>query len=319
MLCKSMMSILRANHWLSTYFSNAVFQSAVTPLKNHLHVTTIIAGIAALPLVATPVRALEVQINPQKPLLGDTISVIMNLDNSTRNSNVTVTSGKDTYPAYEIAPNKYRALIPTTPLEKAGGRTIKIDAGGESKNIPIQVGSRKFTVQRINLPPGKAGVSATKYELQRANEFRAVRSPEKLWNGTFVKPSQARMSTPYGVRRYYNGKFANDYYHRGLDFAGGTGSPVVAPAAGRVVLVGTVSQGFRVHGNVIGVDHGQGVASIFMHLSKILVKEGDVVKPGQLIGKIGSTGASTGPHLHWGLYVNGKSISPMPWLNGSVE
>ena len=317
MLCKSMMSILRANRWLSTCFSNAVFQSAVTPLKNHLHVTSIIAGIAALPLVATPVRALEVQINPQKPLLGDTISVIMNLDNSTRSSNVT--SGKDTYPAYEIAPNKYRALIPTTPLEKAGGRTIKIDAGGESKNIPIQVGSRKFTVQRINLPPGKAGVSATKYELQRANEFRAVRSPEKLWNGTFVKPSQARMSTPYGVRRYYNGKFANDYYHRGLDFAGGTGSPVVAPAAGRVVLVGTVSQGFRVHGNVIGVDHGQGVASIFMHLSKILVKEGDVVKPGQLIGKIGSTGASTGPHLHWGLYVNGKSISPMPWLNGSVE
>ncbi|MFM2064403.1 MAG: hypothetical protein RLZZ507_4074, partial [Cyanobacteriota bacterium] len=122
-----------------------------------------------------------------------------------------------------------------------------------------------------------------------------------------------RLTTTYGVRRYYNGKFANDYYHRGLDYAGASGSAVIAPASGKVVLVGTVSQGFRVHGNVVGIDHGQGVTSIFMHLSRINVKEGDIVKPGQLIGAVGSTGASTGPHLHWGLYVNGQSIDPTPW------
>ncbi len=102
------------------------------------------------------------------------------------------------------------------------------------------------------------------------------------------------MSTNYGVRRYYNGKFANDYYHRGVDYAGATGSPVIAPAAGRVALVGRVSQGYRVHGNVIGIDHGQGVISIFMHLSRINVQEGDLVKPGQIIGAVGSTGAATG-------------------------
>ena len=146
-----------------------------------------------------------------------------------------------------------------------------------------------------------------------------MRTPEKFWKGSFKRPNQGRMSTQYGVRRYYNGVFANDYYHRGLDYAGASGSAVVAPAAGRVVLVGTVAQGFKVHGNVIGVDHGQGVASIFMHLKQISVKEGDFVQPGQKIGTVGSTGASTGPHLHWGLYVNGKSVDPMPWLNGTAE
>ncbi|MBA3924314.1 MAG: M23 family metallopeptidase, partial [Nostocaceae cyanobacterium] len=117
----------------------------------------------------------------------------------------------------------------------------------------------------------------------------------------------------YGVRRYYNGKFANDYYHRGVDYAGGTGSPIIAPAAGRVVLVGRVSQGFRIHGNCVGIDHGQGVTSIYLHMSRINVREGDLVKPGTVLGAVGSTGAATGPHLHWGLYVNGLSVDPVPW------
>lgn len=303
------------NYW-SKIATNALNQA----FKQHIQVASIAIGMAVLPIaLASRANALQVQMNPQTPRLGDTISVVVSLDNPASGSNVTVTSGKDNYTAYEVAPNRYRAFIPTTPLEKPGGRTVTITGGGETKKIPIQVKTRTFKIQRINLPPGKAGVSATKLELQRATEFRAVRTPEKFWKGAFLKPSNARMSTPFGVRRYYNGVFANDYYHRGLDFAGASGSAVIAPAAGRVVLVGTVKQGFRVHGNVIGVDHGQGVASIFMHLNGIFVKEGDMVQPGQKIGTVGTTGASTGPHLHWGLYVNGKSIDPIPWLNSTVE
>jgi murein DD-endopeptidase MepM/ murein hydrolase activator NlpD len=307
------------NHWFNAAI-NSFNQGLNKALKEHIQVASITVGMAALPIaLASPVNALQVQMNPQTPRLGDTISVVISLDNPASGSNVTVNSGKETYTAYEVAPNRYRAFIPTTPLEKPGGRTVIITGGGETKKIPIEVKSRSFKIQRINLPPGKAGVSATKLELQRATEFRAVRTPEKFWNGVFIKPNNGRMSTPYGVRRYYNGVFANDYYHRGLDFAGASGSAVIAPAPGRVVLVGTVKEGFRVHGNVIGVDHGQGVSSIFMHLKNILVKEGDVVKPGQKIGTVGTTGASTGPHLHWGLYVNGKSIDPIPWLNNVVE
>jgi murein DD-endopeptidase MepM/ murein hydrolase activator NlpD len=285
-------------------------------------VTKMLMGIfAAVPIALNlPAEALEVKVLPEKVRLGDTISVLIESESEDKAGNPTVTVGEKTYPAYEIAPNKYRAFIPTTPLEKAGVRNVKVAGNGEEhRNLAVYVGDRKFPIQRINLPPGKAGVKATEYELQRVKEFKALQTPEKYWNGVFLRPNKGRMTTTYGVRRYYNGKFANDYYHRGLDYAGAAGSSVVAPAAGRVALVGTVSQGFRVHGNVIGIDHGQGVTSIFMHLSRINVKEGDIVKAGQLIGAVGSTGASTGPHLHWGLYVNGQSIDPTLWKNKIVD
>lgn len=276
--------------------------------------------ITAIPMaLGLPARALEVQIMPKNPQLGDTISVFIEADAQKSLSNPTVMVGEKTYPAFEIAPRQYRSFIPTTPLEKAGVRTIKVSEEGKEQKLSIQVRDRKFPVQRITLPPGKAGVKATQEELKRVAEFKALQTPEKYWNGVFLTPNAGRTSTRYGVRRYYNGVFANDYYHRGQDYAGAAGSSVTAPAAGRVALVGTVSQGFRVHGNVIGIDHGQGVVSIFMHLSRINVREGDFVKAGQKIGAVGSTGASTGPHLHWGLYVNGQSIDPLPWKSQEIK
>jgi murein DD-endopeptidase MepM/ murein hydrolase activator NlpD len=94
---------------------------------------------------------------------------------------------------------------------------------------------------------------------------------------------------------------------------------VVAPAAGRIALVGRVNQGFSLHGNTVGIDHGQGVLSIMIHLHRINVNEGDLVQAGQVIGTVGSTGISTGPHLHWGLYVNGVSVDPVPWRERGFE
>jgi murein DD-endopeptidase MepM/ murein hydrolase activator NlpD len=141
--------------------------------------------------------------------------------------------------------------------------------------------------------------------------FKKLVTPEKFWQGEFVRPNASRISTGFGVRRYYNGVFAQDYYHKGVDYAGGLGSPVVAPAAGQVRLVGREAEGFQVHGNVVGIDHGQGVLSILMHLQDIEVKEGGMVKAGQLIGTVGDTGAATGPHLHWGLYVNQVAVDPV--------
>ncbi len=293
----------------------------VKSLTDHRRATNILKAIfALLPFtLALPVDALQVKVIPTNPKLGDTLSVEINLDNPENSINPIVTSGNNTYPAFEIAPNKYRAFVPTTPLEKAGTRTLRVAGDSQVQNLAVNVLNRKFPVQRITLPPGKAGASATEYELKRVAAFKALQTPQKYWNGVFLKPNAGRMSTTYGVRRYYNGRFAKDYYHRGLDYAGAAGSAVIAPASGRVALVGRVSQGFRVHGNVVGIDHGQGVNSIFMHLSRINVKEGDFVKAGQLIGAVGSTGASTGPHLHWGLYVNGQSVDPTPWRTKVVN
>ena len=271
--------------------------------------------VSAVPvtLATFAAEAAQVEINPPAPKLGDTISVIVTPDNPSNGGNLQVTSNGKTYPVFPIAPNQYRAFIPTTPLQKSGRKVIRVSGDGTTRNLAVWLKWRRFPTQRINLPPGKAGVKATQLELDRVKAFKALVTTQKFWNGPLVRPNGSRVSTIYGVRRYYNGKFANNYYHRGVDYAGGYGSPVVAAAAGRVALVGKESQGFKVHGNIVGIDHGQGVTTIYMHLNGINVKEGDMVKPGQRIGGTGSTGASTGPHLHWGLYVNGQAVDPVPW------
>ncbi|MBW4663771.1 MAG: M23 family metallopeptidase [Chroococcus sp. CMT-3BRIN-NPC107] len=291
-------------------------KSSTNYLKNNLVLTI---AVAISTLLATSVKALQVQVSPAKPRLGDTLTVVVTPDAPVAPSNPSITVNEKTYPTFPIAPNKYRAFLPTTPLQKPGTRLLKIEAGEQTKQTSVQIGDRKFPVQRIRLSPGKAGLEATQHELSRVAELKALKTPQKLWNGAFLKPNKGRITTIYGVRRYYNGKFAQDYYHRGVDYAGATGSPVMAPADGRIALVGRVSQGFRVHGNIIGIDHGQGVVTTYLHLSRINVKEGDVVRAGQVIGAVGSTGAVTGPHLHWGLYVQGESVDPTPWRNSKFN
>jgi murein DD-endopeptidase MepM/ murein hydrolase activator NlpD len=268
--------------------------------------------------------ALGAKFTPAKPRLGDTlvIDIAASPSQSTATSKSTLPTikvGEKTYPAFALGKNRFRAMIPTTPLQKPGDREITVTDKIGTTTLDISVADRKFPIQRINLSPGKAGLQATALELKQVAAFKATLSPDKLWNGKFSPPNKGRTSSPYGVRRYYNGKFATDYYHRGLDYAGGYGSAVVAPARGRVVLIGREQEGFRVHGNVVGMDHGQGVVSIFMHLSEIDVEEDQILEPGDQIGAIGSTGSSTGPHLHWGLYVNAISVDPVQWRSTEIE
>ncbi|RMF22702.1 MAG: M23 family peptidase [Cyanobacteria bacterium J083] len=271
----------------------------------------------ALVIYPTVAKALEVTIKPPNPQLGDTISVFISTDNP--NFTPTLTFQSKTYPVFSTKQaNRYRALIPTTPLNKPGKLTLQVQADNTTRNIALFLKNRSFPTQRIRLSPSKSG-SATQLELDRVAKFKQLVTPQKFWQGAFLKPNKGRVSTVFGVRRYYNGVFASGYYHRGVDYAGNSGSLIIAPAAGKVMLVGREKQGFKVHGNTVGIDHGQGVLSIFLHMRDIYVQEGDFVQAGQKIGTVGSTGASTGPHLHWGLYVNGISVDPVPWRFQGIE
>ncbi|NJS09856.1 MAG: M23 family metallopeptidase [Microcoleus sp. CSU_2_2] len=286
-------------------------------LRTNMDRAIVSGGIIASILgVVSPVQALQVQVTPTNPELGDTLSVIIQVNNSSGTPTVSV--HQKNYPAFPMGNNRFRALLPTTPLEKPGTRQIQVAGDGQVQKLSVQVRSRNFPTQSIWLPPGKDS-EGTDAEFDRVDAFKALVTPQKFWNGPLLRPNSGEITTIYGVRRYYNGVFAQDYYHRGVDYAGAYGSPVVAPAAGRVSLVGRESQGFKIHGNVVGIDHGQGVASILLHLSRIDVKEGDFVQAGQVIGALGSTGAATGPHLHWGLYVNGQAVDPVPWRLQGVE
>ncbi|MCY7331625.1 MAG: M23 family metallopeptidase [Pseudanabaena sp. CAN_BIN31] len=278
----------------------------------------LLAAIASAMFGVARADALQAMLKPNNPRLGDTVSVWISTDKSATTP-PTVSVNNKQFPAFVMSPNRWRAFIPTTPLDKAGLRQVIVTGDGLQQTLPMQLGDRQFPTQSIWINDSGSGSEPTDYEWDKVSAFKKLVTPQKFWNGIFLKPNDGEITTVFGVQRYYNGVFADDYYHRGVDYAGGYGSPVIAPASGYVRLVGTVAQGFLLHGNTIGMDHGQGVESIFLHLSKIYVKEGDFVKAGQVIGAIGATGAVTGAHLHWGLYVNGEAIDPVAWRYEGVE
>ena len=278
----------------------------------------VLSQVPATPQVTLPITpprqrgdALDIQVNPPNPQLGDTIAVTIGTF-----ANPTVSLEGKIYPAFPRGNNIWVALLPTTPLDTPGTKSLLISAESEVRQISLPLADRSFPTQRIWLPGGDDNEPTDDYEFDRVAEFKALVTPEKYWQGTLLRPTSGGLTTGYGVRRYYNGVFAEDYFHRGLDYGADTGEPVIAPAAGRISLVGRANQRFNVHGNTVGIDHGQGLSSIMLHLSRIEVQEGDFVEAGQVVGRVGATGAVTGPHLHWGLFVHGLSIDPVPWREG---
>jgi murein DD-endopeptidase MepM/ murein hydrolase activator NlpD len=249
------------------------------------------------------------QVSPTQPHLGDTVSVTV-MDPTEQTPQVQFESR--TYPMFDLGNRHFRALLPTTPLDRPGQKQIQIQSGRTTQTLSFTLKNREFPTQSITLPPGQDG-NVSDAEFDRVDAFKRIVTPQKFWNGAFLRPNPGEITTTYGVRRYYNGVFAADYFHRGVDYAGDYGSPVIAPASGQISLVGYENQGYPVHGNVVGIDHGQGVGGIFLHLSSIKVKLGQFVTAGQVIGTLGDTGAATGPHLHWGMYVNGQAVDPVPW------
>lgn len=130
-------------------------------------------------------------------------------------------------------------------------------------------------------------------------------SDEKYWNGDFIWPCKGPVTTEFGLKRFVNGEPFG--WHRGIDIACLWGTPVKASNDGKVILA---NNDFVLHGRTVIIDHGQGITTIYIHMSKIFIKEDDLVKKGQVIGNVGTTGVSTGPHLHWAAYAFGTPINP---------
>jgi murein DD-endopeptidase MepM/ murein hydrolase activator NlpD len=152
----------------------------------------------------------------------------------------------------------------------------------------------------------------TEPEWERVAALMSAFTAQRYFDGLMGLPSTGAITSQFGTRRAYNGGIL-DTFHSGTDFAGAPGSPVVAPAAGVVVL----AEPLPVRGNATIIDHGWGVITGYWHQSEIYVKVGDVVAAGQVIGAVGSTGRSTGPHLHWEMWVGGVQVDPMQWVQES--
>ncbi|WP_240330738.1 M23 family metallopeptidase [Sphingorhabdus sp. Alg239-R122] len=184
----------------------------------------------------------------------------------------------------------------------------------------INVAPRKWNIERVNIARRRSGPSAA-FQKIRAPEIaqivaaRKIRSDSQGWRQKFIWPAKGRISGRFGSQRIYRGEPGS--YHSGMDIATGeSGTPFVAPADGVVILA--TKRPFSLEGNLLMIDHGMGLNSAFLHLSKIAVREGDTVRQGQYLGNIGSTGRATGPHLHWGMKWNAARIDPI-LLTGPMQ
>lgn len=178
----------------------------------------------------------------------------------------------------------------------------------------FEVKPKAYPTQHLQISP--RFLQPSKADQERiAREVPIIIAAREHWSDappasfSLQQPSLGRLSSNFGLRRVLNGK--DSAPHAGLDVAVPTGTPVRAAAAGRVVHTGD----FFYAGKTVFLDHGQGFITVYLHLSRIDAKAGDGVEAGALLGAVGATGLVTGPHLHWGVLLNGTYVDPALFLS----
>lgn len=218
---------------------------------------------------------------------------------------------------FNPAKESVEAVVGIDLFTEPGDYTLALSVNGAALIRTVKVIKKKYPVQRLTLPKDMV-------ELSPENEARAEREEKEIsaiwpnetardWAGDFVNPRPGKISTQFGVRRILNNIPKSP--HSGVDVEAEEGDEVHAPNNGIVVMTDTLFY----TGNSIFLDHGQGVYTMFFHLSKILVKPGQAVKKGDVIGLVGSTGRSTGAHLHWGVRVQGARVNPLELVHLKLE
>ncbi|NPA58037.1 MAG: M23 family metallopeptidase [Aquificae bacterium] len=191
------------------------------------------------------------------------------------------------------------------------GKFVELQVIRDGKTIYkkfIKVKQKKYRISRITVKSRKLTkkvLERIKRERQLIRKAFSIREEALFTENSFIPPlKNPRMSTPFGAKRIINGKKRS--IHWGVDYSAPRGTPVYASLTGKVVL----AKELFYTGKTVIISHGAGLFTLYAHLSKIDVKEGQMVKRGQVIGKVGSTGRSTGPHLHFGVYVNSVRTDP---------
>ncbi|MDR3294914.1 MAG: M23 family metallopeptidase [Clostridiales Family XIII bacterium] len=204
------------------------------------------------------------------------------------------------------------AAVPVGNTRKTGVYAVRAFAGDKEFTVDVTVLAFDFDQQNLIIDTSDPVISEANSPAAY-REYRAKIPPlyptfdtERYWEGTFDPPATGRISTEFGEIRYTNGDYSNPRSHNGMDIAVPTGTPVTAPNAGRVVLAERLLN----TGNTIVIEHGGGLKSYYFHMSRIDVTPGDMVKKGDLIGAVGSTGYSTGPHLHYEMRIGDQPVSP---------
>jgi murein DD-endopeptidase MepM/ murein hydrolase activator NlpD len=268
-------------------------------------VISCLVGTSSMSAAAVTPKQPDLLVSPSRTYPGDVVFV--------RSKQVqSVTLFNQTYKLQPVA-GEYVRFIPVPIGVKPAVYTIQ--SADKTKKAQFTIAPKKFAVDSItvskemnNMWQNTARIAA---DQKKINQARSQSAKIAYFTDKFQMPAVGRLTTPYGYQRVVNGKPQSR--HLAIDIANKQGTPVVASNNGKVVL----AESLYLTGNTIIIDHGLNLFSSYGHLSKIEVKPGQMVKKGQIIGRVGSTGFSTGPHLHYAMLIGNTFINPNPFFQAS--
>lgn len=276
-------------------------------MKRHSILSFFIALVFLVFFLCDISFALEVMVSPNEVFPGD--AFVIKLTN-TRVSKMSPASfmGKKFYFSRSEEPC-FIAIGAVEMKTQPGVYPVNLKIGKRRKRMDIVVKHISFPTREITLPEDEVFLSTENLKRVKKEERRLKsifqKVPDRLWDGCFTLPLEHEILAPYGTKRILNMKRMS--LHRGVDIRGKEGEEVKASNSGRVVLAEELFFG----GNTVVLDHGQGIFTLYMHLSEFMVKTGDIASKGNVVGFVGSTGRSSGPHLHFGAKVMGTNTNPI--------
>ena len=216
-------------------------------------------------------------------------------------------------------PGDWTAVV-GIPLDAGAGTQKLIVRNGKERAVyDFDISDKQYAVQRITIQD-KRKVNPTKLDMARINrEAELIQNAKATWSErdevplALDLPVTGPYSSPFGLKRFFNNQPRKP--HSGLDIAVPEGTPIRAPAAGRIINTGN----YFFNGNSVFIDHGQGLVTMYCHMQRIDVKPGQRVARGDIIGRVGKTGRATGAHLHWSVILNKTVVDPVLFLNQSKK
>ncbi|MFN2363635.1 MAG: M23 family metallopeptidase [Halarsenatibacteraceae bacterium] len=275
----------------------------------------IIFAILTITLLSSPALASDISFSTLEPEIGSFITIKTHSDLA----NGEVILNNQSFPiradnnqgisivpiSYWWSPGEYTATFIDNQSRTWLKENIKIQTVDFDKSY-LTIDDDQEEIVRPTDPERQARREKDQEMVQAA---RAKSNQDRLWNESFIWPLEGRLTTDYGATRYHNNELANR--HNGIDIAAPTGTPVTASNAGQVTLAADL----LVTGNTIIIDHGWNIYSSYLHLNELFVEKGDHVTKGEKIGAVGSTGFSTGPHLHWSISYNRIFLDPRSFVD----
>ncbi|MBV1714574.1 MAG: M23 family metallopeptidase [Desulfarculus sp.] len=272
------------------------------------------AGFCTLMMffLAAPAWAASLQVEPKSLALGQPALVRLCLQGNPKLVRAEL-NGRETALALGKDGCWYGAVAPDL-QDKTGKAMVRVTADGKQVAAARLTlfrrdrGARKLTVDPKYLKLSPEALERYKKDREQMQKVFGSFTPAPQWHTAFMLPLDSKVVSLFGRRSFVNGKERSP--HGGVDLRGTTGTPVPAAADGTVALV--IDAYFS--GNTVLIDHGQGVITRYLHLSQALVKTGQKVKKGEIIGKVGATGRVTGPHLDFGVKLAGARVDPQDWV-----